>query len=54
MRAAFAAAAAGSEVEMAHAIRATRREYEKMGRVCVAADFGPYFGLVRNEQGASQ
>ena len=44
--AAFLAAEAGSEIQMAHVIKATGRELEKMGRVCVEADFGRYYPLV--------
>ena len=27
-------------------IRATEREYRKLGRLCVESDFGPYYHLV--------
>jgi hypothetical protein len=27
-------------------MRATQREYRKLGRLCVAAEFGPWFELV--------
>jgi SpoVK/Ycf46/Vps4 family AAA+-type ATPase len=33
-------------VEMAHLIRATRREFQKMGKLCTPTDFGPYFSLL--------
>jgi hypothetical protein len=46
LAAAFLAADAGEPVGMEHVVRATRREYQKMGKVCVEADFGPYFPLV--------
>jgi hypothetical protein len=31
---------------MAHVIRGIGREYQKLGRACADADFGPYFGLL--------
>ncbi|GAB4569843.1 MAG: ATP-binding protein [Anaerolineae bacterium] len=44
--AAFMAAADSGVVHMEHVIRATRREFQKMGRLCVKADFGPYYDWV--------
>jgi hypothetical protein len=46
LAAAFAAAADGGRVTMAHVIRSVRREYQKMGKVCAESDFGPYFALL--------
>ena len=40
------AAAAGRDVTMADLIMATEREYRKLGRLLVEAEFGPYFGLL--------
>ncbi len=50
LTAAFLAAADSSTswVEMAHLIRATRREFQKIGKLCTETDFGPYFGILRN------
>ena len=31
---------------MADLIRATEGEYRKLGHLCVAAEFGPYYPLV--------
>jgi len=31
---------------MAHLIHGTAREYQKLGRMCVESEFGPYFELV--------
>ena len=45
--AAFLAAEDGNTIESKHVIRATKREYQKIGRLCTEADFGPYFELVR-------
>ncbi len=36
----------GQSVEMAHLIGATRREFQKMGKLCTHSDFGPYFALL--------
>ncbi len=46
LAAAFLAADEGAPVGMEHVVRATRREFQKMGKVCVEADFGPFFPLV--------
>ncbi|MFI0607097.1 MAG: ATP-binding protein [Anaerolineae bacterium] len=47
LAAAFRAAADGQSVGMAQVIRAIRREYQKMGKPCSEAEFGPYFEWVR-------
>ena len=44
--AAYAAAEHGRPLSMAHLIRATQREYLKMGRLCVESEFGPYYPLL--------
>ena len=44
---AFSAASEGAPMGMAHLIRATRREYQKLGRMVTEAEFGPYVGLLR-------
>jgi AAA+ superfamily predicted ATPase len=44
MRAAFLAASAGGPIGMQHLVQATRREYQKMGRLLSDADLGPYAG----------
>jgi SpoVK/Ycf46/Vps4 family AAA+-type ATPase len=44
--AAYLAAAASHPVSMADLIRATEREYRKLGRMTVEAEFGEYFDLV--------
>jgi hypothetical protein len=43
--AAFLAAEEGTPVTMAHLIRGTQREYDKLGRLTVEAEFGPYLSL---------
>jgi hypothetical protein len=45
--AAFLAAEDGGTIRIDHLIRATKREYQKIGRLCTETDFGPYFDLVR-------
>ena len=49
---AFLAAAESSDISMEHVIRATKREYQKIGRICSKSDFGPYYGLVREAEGS--
>jgi ATP-dependent 26S proteasome regulatory subunit len=45
--AAFLAADDGGVINTEHLIRATKREYQKIGRMCNETDFAPYFGLVK-------
>jgi MoxR-like ATPase len=45
LAASFLAAADGGAVTMAHLIRATQREYQKMGKVVLAGEFGEYSRL---------
>ena len=47
LAAAFLAAADGGPLEMRHLVRAIKRELQKLGKVCVEADFGPYYPLVQ-------
>lgn len=44
--AAYLAAVENRPVSMADLVRATEREYRKLGRLCVPAEFGPYFPLI--------
>jgi SpoVK/Ycf46/Vps4 family AAA+-type ATPase len=46
LTAAFFAAEENSAITMTHLIRATQREYQKMGKVMLAEEFGEYSGLV--------
>jgi hypothetical protein len=46
LTAAYLAAESGGRVGMADLIRATEREYRKLGRLCVESEFGPYYPLV--------
>jgi hypothetical protein len=43
--AAYAAAEDGAPISMGHLVRATQREYRKLGRMVVESEFGPYFDV---------
>lgn len=45
--AAFLAAADGRSVSMEHLVRGIKREYNKIGKPCVATDFGPWYAAVQ-------
>lgn len=47
LNAAFLAAGDADDVRMEHIIRATKREFQKMGKLCTSADFGEYYELVK-------
>lgn len=47
LNAAFLAAGDSDDVRMEHIIRATKREFQKMGKLCTLADFGKYYELVK-------
>ncbi len=49
--AAFLAAEARRPLDMADLVRETGREYRKLGRLCVEAEFGPYFPLIATTGG---
>lgn len=49
VNAAFLAAENSGTIHMKHLMRATRREYEKMGRMCTEAEFEPYQSLLRED-----
>jgi hypothetical protein len=44
--AAFLAAEEAGAVSMEHLIRATQREYQKLGRLCPESEFGPYYRFI--------
>ena len=46
LSAAFLAAGDGRVIGMAHLIRATKREFQKMGKLVLERDFGRYYDLV--------
>ncbi len=45
---AFLAAGAGRAIHMADIVRAVQREYHKLGRLCVEAEFGPYLAIAKD------
>ena len=49
LHAAFLAAEDSKVIGMPELIRATKREFQKMGRLCSKADFGPYYELMKEE-----
>jgi ATP-dependent 26S proteasome regulatory subunit len=46
LSAAFLAADGDSAITMKHLIHATKREFRKMGKLCIGADFGKYHNLI--------
>lgn len=49
LAAAFLAAPDGGCITMKHLVRATRREYQKIGKLVAESDFEQYFALLRGE-----
>jgi AAA+ superfamily predicted ATPase len=47
LSAAFLSAEDGGAITMPHLIRATKREYQKIGKLCTESDFGEYYELVK-------
>ena len=45
---AFLAAEDGKAISMEHVVLAAKREYQKMGKLILENDFGPYFTLVKS------
>jgi SpoVK/Ycf46/Vps4 family AAA+-type ATPase len=52
LSAAFLAAANSGHVHMEHIVCAVKREFQKMGRLCVKSDFEQYFEFIENEEDA--
>lgn len=52
LAAAFLAAADGGPLGMAHMIRATRREFQKLGRMVTETDFGSHLAMLNRDPGA--
>jgi len=48
LAAAFLAVEDSQMVTMEHLMRATKREYQKMGKLCTETDFAQYFNLVKS------
>ena len=44
--AAYTAAEQGRPISMGHLVRATQREYRKLGRMVVESEFGSYYSLL--------
>jgi SpoVK/Ycf46/Vps4 family AAA+-type ATPase len=53
LEAAFFAAESGTKISMAHLVKATRREHQKIGRLFHESDFGPYAYMVKGEDAVS-
>jgi DNA polymerase III delta prime subunit len=51
LSAAFYAAEESSDIRMRHIILAAKREYQKMGKLCVKGDFGEYYDLIKEGAG---
>jgi SpoVK/Ycf46/Vps4 family AAA+-type ATPase len=51
VNAAFLAASNSGTIHMEHVIRATMREYEKIGKVCTESEFAPYQWALRDAPG---
>jgi AAA+ superfamily predicted ATPase len=49
LNAAFLAAADSGAIAMRHIIRATRREFQKTGKLCVKDEFGPYYQMIEGD-----
>ncbi|MCX9025060.1 MAG: AAA family ATPase [Candidatus Methanoperedens sp.] len=47
LSAAFLAAGDSRTIKIEHIIRATKREFQKMGKLCTSGDFGKYYELVK-------
>lgn len=47
LNAAFLAVADSDVVEMKHIIRATKREFNKIGKPCLESEFGPYYSMIK-------
>ncbi len=46
LNAAYLAAQESNPISMSHLILATKAEHQKLGKMCVKSDFGPYYELV--------
>lgn len=47
---AFLSAQDGGLIEMENIIRAVKREYQKMGKLCTKSDFAEYFDIVKGKE----
>jgi hypothetical protein len=46
---AFLAAQDGGTIKMENVIRALKREYQKIGKLCTKSDFAQYFDMVKGK-----
>jgi hypothetical protein len=46
VNAAFLAAEESSVITMEHVIKAAKREFQKIGKVCSQSEFGKYYELI--------
>jgi hypothetical protein len=49
LSAAFLAAEESTAISTNHIVRATKREYQKMGKACSEVDFGKYYDLIATD-----
>jgi len=54
IHAAFLAAQDSRKINMVHLTRAIKREYQKIGKLCVQSDFGKYYELVAGTKDISE
>jgi ATP-dependent 26S proteasome regulatory subunit len=50
LNAAFLAAEHTGTIGMEHVVLATKREFQKLGRLCVKSDFEQYYDLVKDSE----
>ncbi len=50
LAAAFYAADDGMAVTMEHMVQACKREFQKMGKLCLKSDFGQYYDLIHQDE----
>jgi SpoVK/Ycf46/Vps4 family AAA+-type ATPase len=50
LAAAFYAADDGMAVTMVHMVQACKREFQKMGKLCLKSDFGHYYDLIHQDE----
>lgn len=50
LAAAFYAADDGMAVTMEHMVQGCKREFQKMGKLCLKSEFGPYYDLVEDRE----
>jgi hypothetical protein len=50
LHAAFLAASGDKRIGMAQIIRAMKREFQKVGKLCSKAEFGPYYDLIASSE----